>query len=45
MKSASSELDALIGGVAGAFLLPPVKAALVPNSVPRVSMASFARAS
>lgn len=42
MKSASSELAALIGGVAaGAFLLPPAKAYPVPKSVPRVIMANY----
>jgi hypothetical protein len=40
MKSASSELDALRGGVAGVFALPPAKAYVVPNSVASVAMAS-----
>lgn len=40
MKSASSGLEALIGGVAGVFLLPPVKAYAVPNNVPRTPIAS-----
>jgi hypothetical protein len=40
IKSASSELDALMGGVVGAGLLPPEKAKAVPNIVPRVSMAN-----
>jgi len=41
MKSASSELDALMGGVAGVFELPPPATAyVVPNIVARVAIAS-----
>lgn len=47
IKSASSGLDALSGGVAPAwgFLLPPAMAYDVPKSVPSVSMASWRRKS
>ena len=43
MKSASSELDALSGGVAGNCLLPPENEYAVPNIVARVAMASCRR--
>jgi hypothetical protein len=40
MKSASSELAALIGGLAGTDLLPPVNRNAEPNNVPRTPIAS-----
>lgn len=40
MKSASSELEALIGGVAGLGLLPPIAAYEPTNNVPRTPIAS-----
>lgn len=42
MKSASSELDALIAGAAGACLPPPlIMAYEPPNNVPRTPIASY----
>ncbi len=40
MKSASSGVEALIGGAAGALLLPPSMAYEPPNNVPRTPIAS-----